>query len=106
MTALLDNYDLGIVITPTIVMAVFPPTMQTAIVMAVFRDDNCSILSVRGYGWHRSCDHAQGSQADKKCAHVFLLSGDLPTVEETNRQRRSSVPERSSEQNRQRRGQL
>ena len=94
VTALLDDHDLGVVISPAVVVAMCPSSMKAAIMMAVFRDDNCSILSVRGYGWHRSCDHAQGSQADKKCAHVFLLSGDYPPTRE--RTGRCEVPFLSS----------
>jgi hypothetical protein len=58
MTALFDDYDLGIVMAPAFVMAARPPTMKAAIVIAVFRDDNCSILRIRGYGWQRNCSHA------------------------------------------------
>jgi hypothetical protein len=53
MTVLLNDHDLGIVIAPAIVMAARPPTMKAAIVMAVFRDNNCSILCVCCYGWQR-----------------------------------------------------
>ena len=80
MTVLLNDYDLGIVVAPAIVMAPRPPTMKAAIVIAVFRDNNCSILRVCGYGWQRNCDHPQSSQGDKKCAHVFLLIGDYPPL--------------------------
>jgi len=58
MTALFDDYDLGIVMAPACVMAARSPTMKAAIVIAVFRDDNCSILRIRGYGWQRNCSHA------------------------------------------------
>jgi hypothetical protein len=44
MTVLLNDHDLGIVIAPAIVMAARPPAMKAAIVMAVLRDNNCSIL--------------------------------------------------------------
>jgi hypothetical protein len=80
MTVLLNDHDLCIVITPAIVMAARPSTMEAAIVIAVLRDDNCSILRVCGYGWQRNCDHAQSSQGDKKCAHMFLLIGDYPPL--------------------------
>ena len=56
MTVLLNDHDLGIVIAPAIVMAARPSTMKAAIVIAVFRDNNCSILRVCGYGWQRNCD--------------------------------------------------
>jgi hypothetical protein len=71
MPVLLNDHDLGIVIAPAIVMAARPPTMKAAIMMAMLRDNNRSILCVCGYGWQRNCDRAQGSQGDKKCAHVF-----------------------------------
>ena len=71
MPVLLNDHDLGIVITPAIVMAARPPTMKAAIMMALLRDNNRSILCVCGYGWQRNCDRAQSSQGDKKCAHVF-----------------------------------
>jgi hypothetical protein len=58
MMALLNNHDLGIVIAPPIVMAACPPTMKAAIVISVFRDNNCSILRACGYGWQRNCDRA------------------------------------------------
>jgi hypothetical protein len=80
MTVLLNDYDLGIVVAPAVVMAPRPPTMKAAIVITVFRDNNCSILRVCGYGWQRNCDHRQSSQSDKKCAHVFLLIGDYPPL--------------------------
>jgi hypothetical protein len=51
MTVLLNDYDLGIVVAPAIVMAARPPTMKAAIVMAVFLDNDRSILRVCGYGW-------------------------------------------------------
>jgi hypothetical protein len=71
MTILLNDHDFGIVIAPAIVMATRPPTMKAAIVIAVCRDNHCSILRVCGYGWQRNCDCAQSSQGDKKYAHVF-----------------------------------
>jgi len=71
MPVLLNDHDLGIVIAPAIVMAARPPTMKAAIMMAMLRDNNRSILCICGYGWQRNCDRAQGSQGDKKCAHVF-----------------------------------
>ena len=80
MTVLLNDHDLGIVVAPAVVMAPRPPTMKSAIVITVFRDNNCSILRVCGYGWQRNRDHAQSSQGDKKCAHVFLLIGDCPPL--------------------------
>jgi hypothetical protein len=58
MMFLLNDHDLGIVIAPSIVMAVRPPTMKTTIVMSVFRYNYCSILRVCGYGWQRNCDRA------------------------------------------------
>jgi len=58
MTVFLNDHDLGIVIAPPIVMALRPPTMKTTIVMSIFRNDYCSILRVRGYGWQRNCDRA------------------------------------------------
>ena len=73
MAALLNDHDLGIVIAPAIVMTMRPPTMKTAIMIAMFRDYDCSILCICGYGWQRNCDRTQSSQSDKKCAHVFLL---------------------------------
>jgi hypothetical protein len=57
MPVLLNDHDLGIVIAPItavariIVMAACPPTMKAAIVIAVSRDNHCSILSICGYGW-------------------------------------------------------
>ena len=54
---LLNDHDLGIVIAPitviapSIVMAACPPAMKAAIVIAVSRDNHCSILRVCGYGW-------------------------------------------------------
>ena len=54
---LLNDHDLGIVIAPitviapSIVMAACPPTMKAAIVIAVSRDNHCSILRICGYGW-------------------------------------------------------
>ena len=57
MPVLLNDYDLGIVIAPitliapSIVMAACPPTMKAAIVIAVSRDNHCSILRICGYGW-------------------------------------------------------
>jgi len=51
MPVLLNNHHLGIVIAPAIVMAARPPTMKTAIVMAMLRDYHCSILRIGGYGW-------------------------------------------------------
>jgi hypothetical protein len=71
MMFLLDDHDLGFVIAPAIVMTARPPTMKTAIVMAVFLDDDRSILRVCGYSWQRHCDRAQSSQGYKKFAHVF-----------------------------------
>jgi hypothetical protein len=62
MTVLLNDHDLGIVVAPAVVMAPRPPTMKAAIVITVFRDNNCSILRVCGYGWQRNCDHRQSSQ--------------------------------------------
>jgi len=53
----LNDHDLGIVIAPitvtapSIVMAAGPPTMKAAIVIAVSRDNHCSILCICGYGW-------------------------------------------------------
>ena len=71
MAALLDDHDLGIVIAPAVVMAVCPPTvkstivmtmrpptMKTAIMIAMFRDYDCSILRICGYGWQHNCDRA------------------------------------------------
>jgi len=58
MTALFDDHDLGIVMAPAFMTAVLPPTMKAAIMIAIFRDDNCSILCIRGYGWQRNCSHA------------------------------------------------
>jgi hypothetical protein len=58
MPVFLNEHDLGIVIAPAIVMAARPPTMKAAIMMAVLRDNNCSILRICGYGWQRNCDHA------------------------------------------------
>jgi hypothetical protein len=46
MPVLLNDHDLGIVIAPAIVMAACPPAMKAAIMMAVLRDNNCSILCV------------------------------------------------------------
>ena len=80
VTGLLNDHDLGIVVAPAIVMAPRPPAMKAAIVIAIFRNDNCSILRVCGYGWQRNCDRAQSSQGDKKCAHLFLLIGDYPPL--------------------------
>jgi hypothetical protein len=71
MPVLLNDHDLGIVIAPAIVMAARPPTMEAAIMMAMLRDYDCSILCICGYGWQRNCDRSQSSQSDKKCAHVF-----------------------------------
>jgi predicted lipoprotein with Yx(FWY)xxD motif len=71
MPVFLNDHDLGIVIAPAIVMAARPPTMKTAIMMAMLRDYDCSILCTCGCGWQRNCDRAQSSQCDKKCAHVF-----------------------------------
>jgi hypothetical protein len=54
---LLNDHDLGIVIAPitviapSIVMTACPPTMKAAIVIAVSRDNHCSILRIGGYGW-------------------------------------------------------
>ena len=54
---LLNDHDLGIVIAPitviapSIVMAACPPTMKAAIVIAVSRDNHCSILRICAYGW-------------------------------------------------------
>jgi hypothetical protein len=90
MPVFLNDYDLGIVIAPAIVMAARPPTMKAAIMMAVLRDNNSSILCVRSYGWQRNCDHAQSSQGDKKCAHVFPPNRRLPTDSE--RTGRREVP--------------
>ncbi|MFZ0176344.1 MAG: hypothetical protein WAL11_12325, partial [Pseudolabrys sp.] len=50
VTGLLNDHDLGIVVAPAVVMAPRPSTMKAAIVIAVFRDNNCSILRVCGYG--------------------------------------------------------
>jgi len=58
MPVFLNDYDLGIVIAPSIVMAARPPTMKTTIVMSVFRNSYCSILRICGYGWQRNCDRA------------------------------------------------
>jgi len=58
MTALFDDYDLVIVMAPAFVTAARPPTMKAAIVIAIFRDDNCSILCICGYGWQRNCNRA------------------------------------------------
>jgi len=58
MTVFLNDYDLGIVIAPSIVMAARPPTMKTTIVVSVFRNNYCSILRICGYGWQRNCNHA------------------------------------------------
>jgi hypothetical protein len=80
MTVLLNDYDLGIVVAPAIVMAARPSTMEAAIVIAVFRDDNCSILRVCSCSWQRNCDRTQSSQGDKKCARVFLLISDYPPL--------------------------
>ena len=80
VTGLLNDHDLGIVVAPAIVMAPRPSTMKAAIVIAVFRDDNCSILRVCSCSWQRNCDRTQSSQGDKKCAHVFLLIGDYPPL--------------------------
>lgn len=71
MMFLLNDHDLGIVIAPAIVMAARPPTMKAAIMMAMLRDYNCSILCICGYGWQCNCDRTQSSQGDKQCAHVF-----------------------------------
>jgi hypothetical protein len=46
MTFLLNDHDLGIVIAPAVVMTARPPTMKAAIVMAVFPDNDRSILRV------------------------------------------------------------
>jgi hypothetical protein len=54
MTFLLNDHDLGIVIAPAVVMTARPPTMKAAIVMAVFPDNDRSILRVCGYGWQRN----------------------------------------------------
>ena len=57
MPVLLNDHDLGIVIAPviviapSIVMAACPPTMKAAIVIAISRDNHCSILCICGYGW-------------------------------------------------------
>jgi hypothetical protein len=61
MTVLLNDYDLGIVVAPAIVMAARPPTMKAAIVMAVFLDNDRSILRVCGYDRQRNRDRAQSS---------------------------------------------
>jgi hypothetical protein len=61
MMFLLNDHDLGIVIAPAIVMTARPPTMKAAIVMAVFLDNDRSILRVCGYGWQRNRDRAQSS---------------------------------------------
>jgi hypothetical protein len=58
MAALLNDHDLGIVIAPAIVMTMRPPTMKTAIMIAMFRDYDCSILRICGYGWQHNCDRA------------------------------------------------
>ena len=47
----LNDHDLGIVVAPAIVMAACPPTMKAAIVIAVSRDNHCSILRICAYGW-------------------------------------------------------
>jgi hypothetical protein len=61
MMFLLNDHDLGIVIAPAIVMTARPPTMKAAIVMAVFLDNDRSILRVCGYGWQRNRDRPQSS---------------------------------------------
>jgi hypothetical protein len=61
MTVLLNDHNLGIVIAPAIVMTARPPTMKAAIVMAVFLDNDRSILRVCGYGWQRNRDRAHSS---------------------------------------------
>ena len=71
---------LALLVAPAIVMAPRPSTMKAAIVIAVFRDNNCSILRVCSCSWQRNCDRTQSSQGDKKCAHVFLLIGDYPPL--------------------------
>ena len=58
MTVLLNDHDLGIVIAPAIVMAARPPTMEAAIMMAMLRDYDCSILRICGDGWQHNCDRA------------------------------------------------
>jgi hypothetical protein len=58
MATLLDDHDLGIVIAPAIVMTMRPPTMKTAIMMAMLRDYDCSILRICGDGWQHNCDRA------------------------------------------------
>jgi hypothetical protein len=58
MMFLLNDHDLGIVIAPAIVMTARPPTMKTAIVMAVFLDNDRSILRICGYGWQRNRDQS------------------------------------------------
>jgi hypothetical protein len=80
MPVLLNDHDLGIVIAPAIVMAARPPTMKAAIMMAMLRDNNCSILCICGYGWQRNCDRAQSSQGDKirNVRTCFLLIGVYP----------------------------
>ena len=71
MMFLLNDHDLGIVIAPAVVMTARPPTMKAAIVIAVFLDNDRSILCVCGYGWQRNCNRTQSCQGDKKCAHVL-----------------------------------
>jgi hypothetical protein len=61
MMFLLNDHDLGIVIAPAIVMTARPPTMKAAIVMAVFLDNDRSILRVCGYDWQRNRDRGQSS---------------------------------------------
>jgi hypothetical protein len=39
-------------------MTARPPTMKTAIVMAVFLDNDRSILRICGYGWQRNRDQS------------------------------------------------
>jgi len=41
MTVLFKDHDLGIVIAPAFMTAAVPPTMKAAIMIAIFRDDNC-----------------------------------------------------------------
>ena len=61
MMFLLNDHDLGIVIALAIVITARPPTMKAAIVMAVFLDNDRSILRVCGYGWQRNRDRGQSN---------------------------------------------
>jgi hypothetical protein len=58
VAALLDDHDLGIVIAPAVVMAACPPTVKAAIMMAILRDNDRSILRICGYGWQSNCGRA------------------------------------------------